>query len=439
MEKLDTIFFDLDGTLYSYNEGHKVGLEAAYKYWKNLTGDSYDQFMKSYSESRRTVKRFLTDTVGSHSRALYFQGMVEHAFNGSLALHIAELTQRYWDAFIEHITPFDGVETTLKKLQKNGYRLAIITNMSAEIQFRKLHKLKLDQYFDAVISSEESGKEKPHPHIYLHAINRLKIQPETAVMVGDDYANDVEAAKFIGLQTILIAIEGNIDLPTPKVHKFKEIVPLLEEMTKEPLDGVIKYHLQHNNIQLELNEKLLDDLISLRDELWTMNLIGVYPAEHPLTPNVGFGNASLRYTTDGQFLVSGTQTGDLENTRVEHYPIVLDYNIDENSLISKGSIKPSSESLTHAAIYAIAPDVIFIAHVHNEKLWKAHERLGLLTTPEHVPYGTPEMAKAIQEVYRFNPVLDKPVCMLGHTDGLIAWGKTVEEVLELFKIIISQL
>ena len=434
-----TIFFDLDGTLYSYNSGHKTGLKGAYEYWKQLTGDDYDSFLKKYAKSRKTIKRFLTGTAGSHSRVLYFQGMVEENFLTSQPYHIAELTQRYWDTFIDSIQPFKWVEKTLQKLKDNGYRLAIITNMSAEVQFKKLHKLNLDNYFEAVISSEEAGQEKPHPHIFFHAIDRLKANPKECIMIGDDLKNDVEVANFVGMTPILITIE--VDNPTYdgyKLQNYSELLNIIQKITTEPLDGVIKYSLQHRTTQITLPKEQITQLIELRDKLHGLDLIGVYPPDHYLTPNVGFGNASLRYTSDGQFIISGSQTGDIEKTKASDYSLVIDFDINSNSLMSKGEKKPSSESLTHAAIYEIAPEIKCVIHVHNKELWENHEKFDMPTTPKDVLYGTPDMARAIQEIYRNYPELKVPVCMLGHIEGLITWGKTKEEALRLYLKVLKQ-
>ena len=440
INKESVIFFDLDGTLYSYNKGHEAGLRGAYPYWQNLTGQTYEEFIDRYHKSRANVKRFLQMTVGSHSRALYFQGMIDDNFKTSQPLHIAELTQKYWDTFIDTIEPFEGVEEALDELRKNGHKLAIITNMSAEVQFRKLHKLKLDNFFEAIISSEEAGQEKPHPHIYLHAINRMKVKPQKCVMIGDDYRNDIEAAHYIGMKGIYIGIESkppndHVD----KIESFHELVPTIERIKSEPLEGVIKYKLHHRKTNEFTGGTNLSELIHQRDSLWKLNLIGVYPPNHRLTPNVGFGNASQRYTSNGQFFVSGTQTGDLSETSEDKYSLVLDFNVETNEIFSKGPSKPSSESMTHAAIYEIAPEVNAVVHVHYEKMWKSYQKLGLLTTPQDVAYGTPAMANAVKDVYRENPELSAPVCMLGHTDGLIAWGKSHEEVLKIFTDALSKL
>jgi len=427
-----TIFFDLDGTLYSYKDGHNAGLHGAYDYWSTIADDDFDQFYVKYKQSRKNVKRFLQGTVGSHSRVLYFQGMVEKDFHSPQPYHIAELTQRYWDRFIGRIEPFEGLEKTLSNLLKKGCQLAVITNMDAEIQFRKLHKLNLDNYFTAVITSEEAGEEKPHPHIFLHALDRLKVKAEDCIMIGDDWEQDVEVAEFVGMKGIHVTIEEKPIADTISLSNYNELESLIDKMISNPIEGVIKYKLDHRTAEMKVDRGLVEPLAQLRDKLWELNLIGVYPPDHPVTPNIGFGNTSVRYTADGQFIVTGSQTGEKKETSNEDYALVLDYDIDNNRVISKGQSKPSSESMTHAAIYEIAPEVNCVIHVHHKKMWESHKKLTMSTTPEDAEYGTPAIARAIQEVYRTQPKLKVPVCLLGHTEGLLAWGETKEEALQLF-------
>ncbi|OLS21500.1 MAG: hypothetical protein HeimC2_33320 [Candidatus Heimdallarchaeota archaeon LC_2] len=72
-------------------------------------------------------------------------------------------------------------------------------------------------------------------------------------------------------------------------------------------------------------------------------------------------------------------------------------------------------------------------------MWENYKKLAMSTTPENVQYGTPEMAKAIQEVYLQKPVLESPICMLGHIEGLLTWGKTKKEALQLYQNAIMEL
>lgn len=260
-------------------------------------------------------------------------------------------------------------------------------------------------------------------------------------MVGDNWEHDVEAAEFLGMTGVLVTMDLD---ETPQkdgyqIDTFSQLLDIVSELNAEPLDGVIKYTLNHRPTEIKIPDTRYSQLIALRDKLWSLNLIGVYPENYYMTPGVGFGNASMRYTDDHQFLVSGSQTGEKSTTTKEDYALVLDFNIDENLLISKGPCKPSSESLTHAAVYEVAPEVKVVIHVHHKGMWEAFDRFHMPTTPEDVLYGTPEMARAIQEVYHQHPKLQRPVCMRGHIEGLLTWGETVEEALELYLEVLSEM
>ncbi len=433
------IFFDLDGTLYSYETGHQQGLKRAHKYWERITNQDYNTFKKQYEQVKKAIKRYLPDTAASHSRSLYFQTMIEQNFKKTQAKHIAELTHKYWEGFIENIKPFPNVEQTLRQLTIQGHRLAIITNMSADIQFKKLHALNIDQYFEAVITSEEVGHEKPHPHIYLHALNKMKATPENTIMIGDNYEHDIEPAEFMGIKAFLINIEGNQSFQDMQkirtehiINSFEQLllkIRVIKKTQDQPNEGMIKYQLQHNHKQV-LTPQQITDINQVREKLWELKLIGIYPENHPKTPGVGYGNVSKRYTLDGQFIITGTQTGHLKHLTTKHYAIVTDYNIEQNTIYSKGQTRPSSEALTHAAIYEIAPNIKWVIHVHHRMLWEHAQNLNLPTTPPNAEYGTPQLARAIQNTYNEIPETTKPVVLLGHEEGILSWGENKEIALQ---------
>jgi hypothetical protein len=56
----------------------------------------------------------------------------------------------------------------------------------------------------------------------------------------------------------------------------------------------------------------------------------------------------------------------------------------------------------------------------------------LLHTPKDVDVGSPDMARAIQKLYQDNGV-EKVVAMLGHKNGLIAWGPDAAKLIQLYK------
>lgn len=159
-----------------------------------------------------------------------------------------------------------------------------------------------------------------------------------------------------------------------------------------------------------------------RRALYRAGLIG-----HYADLDVGYGNISIRHGDARQFIISGTQTGHLSETSGEHYTLVTDYDIAGNRVSSTGPLQPSSEAMTHAAIYELDRDINAVVHVHSRELWhrfKDH----VPTTSRDVSYGTPEMAAEFWRLYRDSDFRTAGVAvMAGHEEGLVSIGATLEE------------
>jgi ribulose-5-phosphate 4-epimerase/fuculose-1-phosphate aldolase len=145
---------------------------------------------------------------------------------------------------------------------------------------------------------------------------------------------------------------------------------------------------------------------------------------------IGFGNISVRSESSRQFIITGTQTGHLENLDGRHFAQVTDYDIRKNQLSCEGAIQASSESLTHAAIYELDPAVHAIVHVHSDSLWHKH-RDAIPTTNAAVAYGTPEMAEEFGRLYRETDFARTGIAVMGgHDGGLISIGHHLAAAVE---------
>lgn len=80
----------------------------------------------------------------------------------------------------------------------------IITNGFKEVQFIKLQKSGLKDYFDIIVCSEDVGKNKPSPAIFHHSMSHAKAKPEDSVMIGDDFEVDILGALSVGMQGVLL-------------------------------------------------------------------------------------------------------------------------------------------------------------------------------------------------------------------------------------------
>ena len=185
-------------------------------------------------------------------------------------------------------------------------------------------------------------------------------------------------------------------------------------------EGVIKYQLYHTDAVLpeHLN---ITELNAWRTILFKLNLIGQDPLRYQ---GLGYGNISQRLNHSSHFIISGTQTGQLEILEKKHYCLITEANPAHNQLHSQGLIKPSSEALTHASLYQHDNHINAVIHIHSPIIWQHTDKLKLSHTTAHIAYGTPEMANAVAELLSSNPKI--PVfTMLGHEDGVIAFGENL--------------
>ena len=87
-------------------------------------------------------------------------------------------------------------------------------------------------------------------------------------------------------------------------------------------------------------------------------------------------------------------------------------------------VKPSSESLTHGAVYALDATIACVLHVHSPDIWQARGALGLPCTAADVPYGTPAMAAAVAALYANTGLrCGRVFAMDGLEDGVVAFGE----------------
>ena len=189
------VLFDLDNTLYFYDPAHAAGNSAVVaKATSNLGIDS-QTFNESLARARNDIKQQLGTTASSHSRLLYYQRALEYLGLRSQVLLSLEFEQTYWRNFLSAVVLREGTVSFLDLLARTGVPKVIVTDLTSQIQFRKLIYLDLDQRFEYVVTSEESGADKPDRASFDLAISKLPPQNGPIWMIGDNISSDIEGAK----------------------------------------------------------------------------------------------------------------------------------------------------------------------------------------------------------------------------------------------------
>ena len=183
------------------------------------------------------------------------------------------------------------------------------------------------------------------------------------------------------------------------------------------IDGVIKYNCEFTPTE-PLKPVLYEEIEILRERLYALGLIGI-------CDGIGYGNISRRLDAE-HFVVTGTQTGHLEQLGGSDYALIEAYDDAAFYLKSSGMIKPSSESLTHGTIYDLSPKIGAVIHIHSASMWRFMLDNGYRKT-EDVLYGSEAMIDEVKRIYaEIDPLSDPKFVMSGHEDGVMFFGKTLK-------------
>lgn len=106
----------------------------------------------------------------------------------------------YKDNSLIYSRPFDGVELMLSELQDRGIPWGVVTNKMEFLSIPLLEKMGWLSSLSALVCGDTVSSSKPHPEPVLEACRTIGIEPENALMVGDD-PRDIEAGNLAGCHT----------------------------------------------------------------------------------------------------------------------------------------------------------------------------------------------------------------------------------------------
>jgi putative hydrolase of the HAD superfamily len=106
------------------------------------------------------------------------------------------------------LVPRPGAVETLRTLRERGYLVGLITVCTEDVE-TLWPESEFARLFDAEVFSSRVGMSKPDPRIYLHCCELLGVEPPEAVFVGDGANDELDGARRVGMEAILIHREGD--------------------------------------------------------------------------------------------------------------------------------------------------------------------------------------------------------------------------------------
>lgn len=189
------ILLDLDNTLYEYAPANQAAMGAVTSVVVESLALSKEEFEAAFLQARSETKSFLGPTASSHSRLLYFQRTLENLGLGPQPFLSLDMEQIYWSKFLRTAKLFDGARRFLSLSRLLGIKTALVTNLTAQIQMRKIVTFGLESSIDCLVSSEEVGVDKPNAKCFETALEKVSHQTGAVWMIGDSIKDDIAGAR----------------------------------------------------------------------------------------------------------------------------------------------------------------------------------------------------------------------------------------------------
>ena len=196
---IKAVVFDLDDTLISEKEYIRSGFKQVAR-----------KIAKENNFNQEEVFKLMLDMFNEDSKNV-FNRVLEKLNIQYDKENIKELIN-YYREHIPDIKLYDDAKYIIEVLYKKGIKLGIITDGYTVTQRNKLKVLDIDKYFEHIVVTDELGREfwKPHQKPYEIIKEKLGLEYENMVYVGDNVSKDFVTANKLGMNTIFINREDGV-------------------------------------------------------------------------------------------------------------------------------------------------------------------------------------------------------------------------------------
>jgi len=197
MNPIKAVVFDLDNTLVDFMAMKRQAVDAAIGAMMdaglNLTFDQMkthiDAIYKEQGiEYQQVFDQLLKELLGKVDYRILSAGIIAYRRAREAALK-----------------PYPHVTATLMRLNRAQIKLAIVSDAPAREAWLRLCFINYHHFFNVVVTFDDTGERKPSPKPFRTALERLGVEPEEAIMVGDWAERDMVGARNIGMKTAFAA------------------------------------------------------------------------------------------------------------------------------------------------------------------------------------------------------------------------------------------
>jgi len=181
--KPSAILFDMDGVL----------VDSLDAWWQSLNSS-----LKTFNYKEVTRDEFIKKYWG--------HDLYDNMTNMNIPLKVGRFCNTVYGQHVDEVKIYSETKDTLEKLK--DYKKSVITNTPKDCAVQILKKLKINSYFDLILTSDDVKMAKPSPEIVLKSCKLLNVKPEDVVLIGDT-TSDVKAGTAAGCKVIGIKVDAD--------------------------------------------------------------------------------------------------------------------------------------------------------------------------------------------------------------------------------------
>jgi HAD superfamily hydrolase (TIGR02253 family) len=223
---IKAIIFDIDNTLIDFMSMKRAASAAA-------ANAMIDAGLQDYPEdlADRLFTFYLEHGIESDDA---FEEYLVQEYNTVDYRILAAAVNAYLKEKYLHLKPYTGVAKTLRELKHQGFKLGVVSDGLRLKAWMRLNEAGLDEYFNAVVTYEDTGKQKPAKEPFLRVCDELEVIAEECLMVGDWPERDVQGGRSVGMKTCLATYgqvrPGKADY---EIESFANLLDVVDRCNKE--------------------------------------------------------------------------------------------------------------------------------------------------------------------------------------------------------------
>lgn len=203
----DVIFFDAAGTLIHLKE--PVGRHYAEIARRHGLEANEERLNKAFREEWQNQSlRKPSPGPREEDDRLWWKSIAIKTLQRTAVISTKVDLEAWFEELYLHFTQpgvwalYEDATRCLERMEGNS-RLAVISNFDRRLRII-LEQLNVTCFFEHLFISSEIGCEKPHPRIFLRALETMSVDPARCLHVGDDALADQKGAREVGMQTLLL-------------------------------------------------------------------------------------------------------------------------------------------------------------------------------------------------------------------------------------------